>query len=42
MPIRLSGMVSVIAYFVLYFLFKKNKERFVGYLENAAAAYSAY
>lgn len=39
-PIIIGAVV--IAYFVLYFLFKKNKERFVGYLENAAAAYSAY
>lgn len=39
-PIIIGAVV--IAYFVLYFLFKKNKKRFVGYLENAAAAYSAY
>ena len=39
-PIIIGAVVIV--YFVLYFLFKKNKERFVGYLENAATAYSAY
>lgn len=39
-PIIIAAVV--ILYFVLYVLFRKNKARFYDYLENTAAAYSAY
>lgn len=39
-PIIIGAIVAL--YFVMYFVFKKNKERFVNYLESSAAAYSAY
>lgn len=33
--------IVVLLYFVLYFLFRKNRARFVGYLENKASEYVA-
>ena len=39
-PIIIGAVVIV--YFVMYFLFRKNKARFVEYLERSAAEYSAY
>jgi PTS system galactitol-specific IIC component len=29
--------LTIVAYFVVYFLFRKNKEAFYGYVERAAA-----
>ena len=36
------SLIHIFVYFVLYFLFRKNKARFVEYLERSAAEYSAY